>query len=57
MVVRISYINQLGERHELEWITDGDGTWTVERTVAVFKERHPDATFLAALRLDEPCPR
>lgn len=55
MVVRISYINPIGERSELEWICPTG--YTVERTVAVFKERHPTSTFLAALRLDDPCLR
>lgn len=57
MVVRITYQNQLGERHDLEWFADEDGTWTIERVVTCFKERYPTATFLAVLRLDTPCPR
>lgn len=55
MVVRIAYQNTLGERHDLEWICPSN--YTIERVVTCFIDRHPGATFLAALRLDEPCPR
>lgn len=53
MVVRITYQDQYGERHDLEWVADS--TWTVERTVACFRERYPGTTLLACLRIYEPC--
>lgn len=53
MVVRITYQDQKGERHDIEWIADS--TWTVERTINCFKERHPTATLLACFHLDKPC--
>lgn len=54
MVVLISYQSQLGEREELEWVTDGDGSWTVESIVKCFRRRYPTATFLSCLQLSQP---
>lgn len=52
MLIRITYTKN-GERHDLEWVTDG--TWTVERTLECFRKRYPTAAILAYLRLDQPC--
>lgn len=53
MALRITYQDINGERHDIEWIADS--TWTAERSIAAFRKRHPDATILACLRIEESC--
>jgi hypothetical protein len=53
MILRISYKDIYGARHDLEWFCPSN--FTVEQAVECFKERYTTATFLAVLRIDESC--
>jgi len=47
MIFLITYSDTIGLHHELEWITDGDGSWTVESITRCFRRRYPAATLLS----------
>lgn len=51
MVFAINYLSQNGNNEQIEWITDGDGSWTADSVAECFRRRFPNATLLSCTLL------